>query len=332
VYRGRLGLGARLAADGDPGALLAAAFPDRIGQSRGEPGSYRLSGGGSGQLPNPADPLARRKLLVIAALDAKGGKIRLAAGLDAESLPPALRARLQRSRDSGFDPATGGVLTRERLRLGALILADRTTPAAPEEAQAALAAALATRLNQLDWTPAARNFQARVALLRAFEPDLPDLADGTLATTAADWSAPWLAGMTNFREVKNLDVLTVLRGQLDHEQLRRLERALPAQLALPGGRVTVDYTGPVPVAAARARDFYGLDATPRLAEGRIPLQLALLSPAGRPIAVTADLASFWRCGWRDARRDMRGRYPKHDWPEEPWRLTDRPLDRRTAKP
>ena len=324
VYRSRLGLGARIAAAGDPGALLAAAFPDRIGQSRGEPGSYRLSGGGSGQLPNPADSLARQKLLVIASLDAKGGKIRLAAGLDPDRLPVILQSRLQRSRDSGFDPATGGVLTRERLRLGALILGDRTTPAAPEEVPSALALALATRLNQLDWTPAARSFQARVALLRAFEPDLPDLSDATLAATTAEWAESVLAGMTNFREVKNLDVAAALRGRLDHEQLRRLDRALPAQLELPGGRVTVDYTGPIPVAAARARDFYGLDITPRLAEGRVPLQLALLSPAGRPIAVTADLASFWRNGWRDARRDMRGRYPKHDWPEEPWRASRDP--------
>ena len=90
------------------------------------------------------------------------------------------------------------------------------------------------------------------------------------------------------------------------------------QLDLPGGPVRIDYTGPVPAAAARARNFYGLDATPQLAGGKIALQIALLSPAGRPIAITADLKSFWRNGWADARRDMRGRYPKHHWPEMPW--------------
>ena len=98
---------------------------------------------------------------------------------------------------------------------------------------------------------------------------------------------------------------------------RRLDAELPTQLALPGGRAAIDYTQPVPVASARAQAFYGLAATPGLAGGRVPLQLALLSPAGRPVAITADLAGFWRGGWADVRRDMRGRYPKHDWPEDP---------------
>jgi len=114
-------------------------------------------------------------------------------------------------------------------------------------------------------------------------------------------------------------VYQALRAQLTHEQAVRLDKELPPELRLKHGTVRVDYSGPVPAASARAHVFYGTDATPKLANGRVPLQLALLSPAGRPIAITADLASFWRGGWADARRDMRGRYPKHDWPEEPWR-------------
>jgi len=162
IYRSRLGVAKNTAAAGDPGALLAAAFPDRIGQSRGEPGAYRLSGGGSGNL-QPTDPLSRQKLIVVAALDAKGAKIKLAAALDPENLPETLRARLTSSRESGFDPATGGVLTRERLRLGALILSDKMSAAAPDEAQAALAKAFSTRLDHLNWTDAAINLQARAA-------------------------------------------------------------------------------------------------------------------------------------------------------------------------
>ncbi len=319
MYRSRLGLAAGAAAAGDPGRLLAAGFPDRIGQSRGEAGSYRLSGGGSGKFANPADPLARHKLLAVAALDGKGAQVRLAAALDADHLPPVLQARLARSRDSGFDPTTGGVLTRERLRLGALILADRTMPAPPEELPAALAQALATRLEQLDWTEAARNLQARAALLRRLDPDLPDLSQPALAAGVQHWLAPYLAGIGNIRDAKNLDLHAMLRGLLSHEQARRLDRALPAYLELNGRRAGIDYLGPVPALAARARDFYGLDATPLLADGRVALQLALLSPAGRPIAVTGDLAAFWRNGWLDARKDMRGRYPKHDWPEQPWK-------------
>jgi ATP-dependent helicase HrpB len=321
IYRGRLGLPGNAIAAGDAGALLAAAFPDRVGQSRGEPGSYRLSGGGSGKLA-PNDPLARQKLIVVAALDAKGSRVRLAAGLDADNLPESLQARCKQTRESGFDPATGSVLTRQRFRLGALILSDRTLPAAPEEVQSALAIALASRLDQLNWSDAALNLQARVALMRGIDPDYPDLSRGVLAATTQTWLAPYLAGFTNLKEAAALDVAAILRGQLSHAQSQRLDRDLPAQLALPGGAVAIDYTGPVPVAAARARNFYGLDETPVLAGGKIALQLALLSPAGRPIAITADLKHFWRHGWLDARRDMRGRYPKHHWPEQPWLAPD----------
>ena len=314
VYRGRLGLAGNALAAGDPGGLLAAAFPNRIGQSRGEPGSYRLSGGGSG----PGDPLSRHKLIVVAALDGKGSRVKLGAPLDADNLPDSLRARCKNTRESGFDPVTGSVLTRERLRLGTLILSDRTAPAAPEEAQAGLAKAIATRLDQLDWTEAAINLQARVALMRGIDPDYPDLSSDALAAMTETWLAPYLAGMANLREVKSLDVAAILRDRMSHAQRQNLDKSLPVQLELPGGAVRIDYTGPVPVAAARARNFYGLDETPQLAGGEIALQLALLSPAGRPIAVTGDLRNFWRNGWLDARREMRGRYPKHPWPEAPW--------------
>jgi ATP-dependent helicase HrpB len=317
IYRSRLGLPATAIAAGDPGALLAAAFPDRIGQSRGEPGSYRLSGGGSGKL-GAVDPLARSRLIVVASLDAKGARVRLGAALDAENLPESLRARCKNTRESGFDPVTGSVLTRARLRLGALILSDRISPAAPEEMQTALAKAMATRLDQLNWNEAAVNLQARVALMRTLDPHYPDLSHPNLAATTEVWLAPYLAGCGSLKAMKTLDLSAILRSQLSHAQAQQLDRALPARLALPGGAVAIDYTGPVPVAAARARYFYGLDETPQLAGGKIPLQLALLSPAGRPIAITADLKNFWRNGWLDARRDMRGRYPKHLWPETPW--------------
>jgi ATP-dependent helicase HrpB len=123
--------------------------------------------------------------------------------------------------------------------------------------------------------------------------------------------------MSRLTELARLDLIAILRGLLLGNFARRLDAALPAQIALPGVRAAIDYTQPVPVASARAQAFYGLAATPRLAEGRVPLRFALLSPAGRPVAITADLAGFWRGGWADVRRDMRGRYPKHAWPEDP---------------
>ncbi len=315
MYRARLGAG-QAPARGDAGALLAAGFPDRVGQARGTPGSYRLAGGGSAAVA-PADPLSRRRLIVAAALEAKGGRVRLAAGLDPDDLPATLRARCTVVRESGFEPVSGAVLIRERVRLGALVLADKSVAAGPEETQAALATALSTRLDMLDWT-GAESFVARVALARGLGADLPDLSRPALAASVQDWLAPYLAGMTNIREAKSIDMRAALRAYIGHEAASRLDRDLPETLRLAAGPLRIDYSGPVPVASARAQAFYGTDATPQLAGGRLPLQLSLLSPAGRPIAITGDLAAFWRGGWADARRDMRGRYPRQNWPERPW--------------
>ena len=304
-------------ADGDPGRLLAAAFPDRIAQRRGEPGSFRLAGGGGARLPR-ADPLASAPLLAVASLELKASaRIRLAAPLDPDTLPAA---RITEQVETSFDPVSGAVLARRRRRLGALVLTDRTEPADPAEVSAALARAVAAdALRPLPWTDAVRQLQARVALMRRLEPDAgwPDLSDVALAINVQEWLAPRLGGMSRLADLARLDLNAMLRGLLPWELGRRLDAALPVQLALHGTRATIDYTQPVPVASARAQAFYGVTATPALADGRLPLQLALLSPAGRPVAITADLAGFWRGGWADVRRDMRGRYPKHDWPEDP---------------
>jgi ATP-dependent helicase HrpB len=316
-YRRRLRLRSDAVAEGDPGRLLAAAFPDRIAQRRGEPGSFRLSGGGGARLPL-ADPLAKHPLLAVAALELKAAaRIRLAAPLDPQALPPE---RVTEQVETGLDPVSGAVLARRRRRFGTLVLADRTEPAAPHEIAQALARAVAAEgLRPLPWTDAARQLQARVALMRRLEPDIgwPDLSDAGLIAAAQAWLAPNLVGMSRLAELSRLDLVAVLRGLLPGQLARRLDAALPQQIALPHGRAGVDYTQPVPLASARAQAFYGLREAPRLAEGQVPLQLALLSPAGRPIAVTSDPAGFWRGGWADARREMRGRYPKHDWPENP---------------
>jgi ATP-dependent helicase HrpB len=298
--------------------LLAAAFPDRIAQRRGEPGSFRLSGGGSARMP-VTDPLASEALLVAASLELKASsRIALAAPLDPDALPPSLAARVTEQVESGFDPVSGSVLSRRRRRLGTLILSDRTEAAAPADIAAALANAVASQeLRPLPWTDATRQLQARVALMRGLEPDAgwPDLGDKALKAAVQDWLVPHLAGISRLPDVDKLDLHAILRGMMPWELAARLDRALPTHLALPGGRAAIDYGEAPPLASARAQAFYGLATTPQLAGGRIPLRLALLSPAGRPIAVTADLGGFWKGAWADARRDMRGRYPKHRWPE-----------------
>jgi ATP-dependent helicase HrpB len=315
-YRRRLRL-PELRADGDPARLLAAGFPDRIAQRRGEPGSFRLSGGGGAKLPL-ADKLSKAKLLAVASLEMKGSaRIRLAAVLDGSDLPAVLAERVTEQVETGLDPATGSVLARRRRRLGALVLEDRTEAADPAETAAALAAAVT--IAALPWTDAAHQLRARVALLRGLEPEAgwPDLSDEALAASRAEWLAPQLHGQSRLAAVDKLDLHAILRGRLDRALAARLDRELPTHLALPGGRAAVDYTQPVPLAEARAQAFYGLAETPLLAGGRVELRLALLSPARRPIAITADLAGFWRGAWADVRKDMRGRYPRHDWPERP---------------
>ncbi len=313
-YRRRLKLDGRAVAAGDPAPLIAAAFPDRIAQMRGEPGSFRLSGGGGARL-SVADPLARAPLLAVASLEMRSSaQIRLAAPLDPDRLPPALAARVTEVREVAFDSATGTVLARRRRRLGNLVLDDRTIEADPAETAAALAAAV--RFEALPWTDATRQLRARVGLMRGLDPSWPDFSDTALVADR-EWLLPHLHGLRGMADVKSLDLHAILRGMLDWNRAAALDRELPTHLALPGGRATVDYTEAVPLAEARAQAFYGQSTTPLLAGGKIPLRLALLSPAQRPIAITADLGAFWRGGWADARRDMRGRYPRHDWPENP---------------
>ena len=250
--------------------------------------------------------------LAVASLEMKlSAQIRLAAPLEAAHIA----ARTMVSVETGLDPATGSVLARRRRRLGALVLEDRTEPADP--AETALALAKAANLPSLDWSDAARQFQARVGLMRSLEPEAwPDLSDAALAADRA-WLADHLHGLSRLAELQKVDLPAVLRASLSWEQARRLDEELPTHLALPGGRAAIDYTQPVPVAEARAQFFYGLSETPKLARGRVELRLALLSPAQRPVAITADLAGFWRGAWADVRKDMRGRYPRHHWPDDP---------------
>ncbi len=318
-YRRRLRVPASAAAAGDPAPLLAAAFPDRIAQRRGEPGSFRLSGGGGARL-SVNDPLAKAGLLVAASLELKAAsRIRLAARLDPDALPAVLTQRVTEQVETGFDSVSGSFLARRRRRLGGLILSDRTEVAEPSQVADSLAAAVAAdQLRPLPWTSAVRQLQARVALMRGIEPnaDWPDISDAGLLADVRAWLPPYLSGMARLADLQRLDLFAILHGRLPWALSSRLERDLPTHLALPGGRAAIDYLESPPLASARAQAFYGLARTPLLADGRIPLRLALLSPAGRPIAVTADLAGFWKGAWADARRDMRGRYPKHRWPED----------------
>ncbi|MFM7419415.1 MAG: ATP-dependent helicase C-terminal domain-containing protein, partial [Alphaproteobacteria bacterium] len=208
-----------------------------------------------------------------------------------------------------------------RLRFGPLVLEESPLPQAdPAAMAAALAEAVAGRgLRDLPWNDAARQTRARIGWMRQVEGEAwPDLSDEVLIASAPEWLAPHLAGLTRLQELAGLDLAQMLLGLLPWEARRTLDQALPARLALPGGRsAAIDYARDVPTLEARAQHLFGLPGLPLLAGGRVPLQVALLSPAGRPIAITGDLAAFWAGSWAEVRREMRGRYPKHAWPENP---------------
>ena len=300
------------------GRLVAAGFSDRLAQRTSADGRYRLAGGGSARI-GATDPLVQEGLLAGAAFHIrKGTDMTLAAPVTLETLPDAVQASLKEQRESALDGTSGKVIVRQRLRLGNLVLKDRNVPAEPEDVTAALLAKVQSDLSRyLEWSVPARQFQARVALARThYAPHLPDLSDEALIQSM-DWLEPWLAGLDRLTQLKELDLVAILTSLLTYEDKQELDRQLPAHATLKAGRRRIDYTTVVPSLSARAQDFYGTMALPQLAGGKVPLHATLLSPAGRPQAVTADLARFWTSGWLDMRRDMRGRYPKHNWPENP---------------
>ncbi len=323
LHRRRLGVHGAVHPEGDAGALLAAGFPDRIAAKRGTmDGAFRLASGQGARLP-ATDALAKSPLLAVADLALQGteARIRMAARIDRAVLEARFPERLRREEGAAFDARAGAVVARRRLMFGPLVLEEATLPHAdPEAVATALAEAAAERgLRDLNWTDAARQAQARIGWMRRVEGDAwPDVSDAALAGTVRDWLAPHLHGRTRLTELAALDATGLLLDRLPWDRRRALDAALPPRIALQAGRsAAVDYARDVPTLEARAQHLFGLAAMPPLAGGRVPIQVALLSPAGRPIAVTGDLAGFWKGSWSEVRKEMRGRYPKHAWPEDP---------------
>ena len=318
MHRRRLGVHGNTPAEGDAGALLAAGFPDRIALKRGTmDGAFRLASGQGARL-SAADPLAKQTLLAVADLELKGteARIRMAAPISRAVLEARFPERFVTVEGAAFDVRAGAVLARRRLMFGPLVLEETPLPRADPAAMAeALAEAAAERaFRDLDWSSGATQLRARIARMHALEgAPWPDVSDAALTAGAKAWLAPYCNGLTKLSELKSLDVGQML---LPQDLRRKLDAALPTRVELPGGRsAAIDYAGDVPTLEARAQHLFGLRSMPPLAGGRIRLQVALLSPAGRPIAITSDLAAFWGAGWLEVRKEMRGRYPKHDWPE-----------------
>ncbi|RFF27385.1 MULTISPECIES: ATP-dependent helicase HrpB [unclassified Wenzhouxiangella] len=312
------------AADYGIGTLLACAWPDRIGQAReGQRGRFLLSNG-RGAFVDAADPLAGSEFLVACDLDgqAREARVYLAAGVTRDEIEAVLGDHVRTLESADWDERRGTVVARRERRLGALVLESTELQRPdPETLQLGLLAAVRTKgLAALPWTDSARQLQARVSLLRSLWPgDWPDLGDEALADTLEQWLAPWLAGMSRWQDIQALDLVAVLSSLIGHDRLRQLDELAPKRLTLPDGRqAKLDYRSDNPPSLrVKLQAMLGCRDTPTVARGRVPVQLHLLSPADRPLAVTADLASFWDNVYPDVRKDMRGRYPKHHWPEKP---------------
>jgi len=307
-----------------PGILLAMAYPDRIGKRRPGPAPRYLLANGRGAWLAEDDPLQGADYIVAAELDDKGREARifLAAEISQTSLLEHFADQIESLDQLQWDSSAALVRSVRQTRLGALVLEERasTTPD-PEAVTALLTQVLVQNgLEDLPWDQEARQWLARVQFLRRFEGDVwPDTSLEALADRADQWLTPFLAGMNRLSQVKSLPLLQALGSLLSYDQQRQLEVKAPARLEVPtGSRIQLDYeSGEIPILAVRLQELFGLTDTPRVLDGRHPVMLHLLSPGYKPVQVTQDLASFWRNAYRDVRKDLRGRYPKHHWPEDP---------------
>lgn len=303
--------------------LLAHAFPDRLARARGDGRRFVLANGRGGAI-DPASALARAPFLTVAEMSgsAEEARILLAAEIGAGEIEAEFAESVTEAIETSFDTQAGALRARKVRRLGSLVLAEKPAKVAPGEAtgRALARAAVARGLERLPWSAGQRQWLDRVRFLHAAAPDIwPDLSDAALAASAEDWLAPLLTEATNLSTVDAELLGRALPGLLDWELARRLDAEAPTHFEAPtGSRLPVDYGAEGgPTISVRVQELFGLTAHPALAGGRVPLVLALLSPAHRPIQVTRDLPAFWAGSWKDVRADMRGRYPRHPWPEDP---------------
>ena len=303
--------------------LLGWAYPERIALSRGRGDGRFLMRGGRGAVLHPDDPLANAEALAIAIADGEGAeaRVRLAVRLERADLEELAAAQGQEALEARWDPQAERVRCERSLRLGALVLARTPWPEARgEEVQAAMADGLRQLgLAALPWCPRSRSLQQRLGLAhRWLGPPWPDRRLERLEDDPAAWLGERLAGLRSRQDLRQLNLIEALWGELDWAERQQLERWFPETIAVPSGRrVALDYVGEEPVLAVKLQEMFGATVSPTLLDGRLPIMVQLLSPAGRPAALTRDLAGFWSSGYAEVRRELRGRYPKHPWPEDP---------------
>lgn len=305
-----------------PGALLLLAWPDRVAKARGERGRFVLANG-SGAAVDAADPLAGEQYLVVADLQGKAQNARIssAAAVSEVDIRAVLASHLERKTDTSFDRDKRSVRVRETVRIGAVTLTERMLPAPKgEEADRAILEALrAHGLGLLDWGKEAETLRQRLTWLhRGLGDPWPDMSDEALLNRLEDWLLPFLRGEASFARIGAGVLHDALLTLVPHDLQRKIGSLAPTHFSAPSGsHVPIRYDGEWPVLAVRVQELFGMDKHPSIAGGTVPLTLELLSPAHRPIQTTRDLPGFWRGSWADVRSDMRGRYPRHVWPDNP---------------
>jgi ATP-dependent helicase HrpB len=307
------------------GAVLAMAYPDRIAQSRGAGGRYLLANGRGAFLTSP-QTLSQSDYVVIAELDAatREARIELATPVQLSALQSLFADRIETVERVEWDEREGAVVSQRESRLGALVLERRpledVDPAAVQ--QALFDGLRSTGLGVLPWSREARALRDRIEFLRRLDPafasDFPSCEDAVLLAELEHWLAPWTSGMRRLADLQRLDLAAILLSRLDWPQRQRLDTLAPSHLVVPSGsRIAIDYSGDGPLLSARLQELFGMLETPQLAAGRVPLKIQLLSPAHRPVQLTRDLASFWNSTYKEVRRELAGRYPRHHWPDDP---------------
>ncbi|MDT4811072.1 ATP-dependent helicase HrpB [compost metagenome] len=312
------------------GALLAFAYPDRVARQRREGGGeYRLANGRAAQFGEP-DALMKEPWLVIADLGSRQGqreeRIYLAAALDPALFESILGEQVLVHDELDWDEREGVLRAERQRKVGELVLSREALPGLDAEARSRALLGLVRRkgLELLPWTPELRQWQARVNLLRRLdlegkgESEWPDVSDAALLASLEDWLLPYLGKVSRLAHFANLELTGILHGLLPWPLPQRLDELAPRTLQVPSGsNIRLDYSEFPPVLAVRLQELFGLADTPRITGGRLAVKLHLLSPAQRPVQVTQDLANFWRSTYAEVKKDLKGRYPKHYWPDDP---------------
>ncbi len=306
-------------ADLSAAQMAALAYPDRVGLRRKGDAPRWLLSGGKGAAMEPGTPLAGARLIVATDLDgdAREAAVRQAIALTEAELRALYADQIAWENLCEWSRREGRILARKQERFGAITLADQPWPDAPPEAMAR-AALEGLRLIGLTFTPAARRLRARIELARAGGDTWPDCRDAALLASAEDWLLPYLGKVKTEADLRNLDLHDALLSRLDWGQQAELDRLVPAHFTTPlGRRVPIDYDGDHPGIEIRLQEMFGVTTHPTVGQARKPLRVTLLSPGQKPIQVTLDIPGFWRTSYADVRKDMRGQYPRHPWPEDP---------------